>query len=81
MSIVEYLPCGCGIDSEGGRDYCPECAAKERAGVDKVIEEIDKILIAGHAPLIPSYTPTYIRDQILNIKVGNLTIKELIEGR
>jgi hypothetical protein len=31
MSVISYLDCGCAILSDGGREWCPTCAAKLEA--------------------------------------------------
>ncbi len=38
--------------------------------IKEVREQIDNILIEGHALLIPAYTPGNIRDQILHIPIS-----------
>ena len=47
MGITNYLPCGCEIDSEGGRDYCPKCVSelnKPMSEQDELLTEIKKVL-------------------------------------
>jgi len=49
MSVASYLGCGCAILSDGGREYCPTCAAKLEQPLPpapELREEVAKIILA-----------------------------------